>query len=245
VSEVKASIDVRRIELRRALAVQASHMREHDTGRSKPVGFGLLTELLLSEQLVVRLAALFTLAIAAFLICQTIAYLWLPEGLFRGTTLGSIVVGDEVGSSFFLEFASIIAWNLPVLVLIYVAPNLLRFANGIPLAYLPAVTMPAFLGVFTGTNSFSMATVVGKIAPALEMVTHPGFYEIFAMVLAAAATYEITRWQFVTDGGKESIVKLQPTHGGWRSRELWIGLVLAVGILLAANAWEAQLILAL
>jgi hypothetical protein len=64
-------------------------------------------------------------------------------------------------------------------------------------------------------------------------------------VLAAAATYDITRLQFVTVGGKESIVKFQLTHGGWRSRELWIGLVVAVGILLVANAWEAQLIFAL
>ena len=64
-------------------------------------------------------------------------------------------------------------------------------------------------------------------------------------MLAVTATYEITRWQFVTVGGKESIVKFQPTNGGWRNRELWVGLVVAVGILLAANAWEAQLILAL
>lgn len=225
--------------------VQASRVHQRDTGRSKPVGFRLLTELLLSERLVVRLAALFTLATAAFLIFQTIAYLWLPEGLLRDVNIGSVVVGNEAASSFFIEFARIFAWNLSVLGLFYVALNLLRFANGIPWGYMTTVTLPAFLGVITGTNSFSMATVVGKIAPALEMVTHPGFYEIFAMVLAAAATYEITRWQFVTVGGKESVVRFHPTHGGWRSRELSIGLVVAVGILLAANAWEAQLILAL
>ena len=233
-------------QISRVLAqVQASHMRERDTGTSKPVGFGLLKELLLSERLVVRLAALFTLETAAFLICQTIGYLWLPEGLLRDVSFGSIWVGNEAASSFFIEFARIVAWNLSVLGLFYVALNLVRFANGIPWGYMTAVTLPAFLGVITGTNSFSMATVVGKIAPSLEMVTHPGFYEIFAYVFATAVTYEITRWQFVTVGGKESIVKFQPTHGGWRSRELWIGLVVAVGILLAANAWEAQLILAL
>ncbi|OGD60779.1 hypothetical protein A3K78_06500 [Candidatus Bathyarchaeota archaeon RBG_13_52_12] len=225
--------------------VQARHVHQRDTGRSKPVGFRLLTELLLSERLVVRFAALFTLETATFLIFQTIGYLWLPEGLLRDVNIGSVVVGNEAASSFFIEFARIFAWNLSVLGLFYMALNLLRFANGIPWGYMTTVTLPAFLGVITGTNSFSMATVVGKIASALEMVTHPGFYEIFAMVLAAAATYEITRWQFVTVGGKESIVKFQPTHGGWRSRDLWIGLVVAVGILLAANAWEAQLILAL
>ena len=64
-------------------------------------------------------------------------------------------------------------------------------------------------------------------------------------MLAAAATYEIARWQVVTAGGKESIVRFHPGHGGWRSRQLWLGLMGAVAVLLAANAWEAQRILEL
>jgi len=55
-----------------------------DAGRLKPVKFARLTQLLLSERLVVRFAVLFTLAAAVFLVCQTIAYLWLPEGVLRG-----------------------------------------------------------------------------------------------------------------------------------------------------------------
>ena len=51
--------------------------------RSKPVRFGKLVELFVSDGLVVRFVALFALAAAGFLICQTIAYLWLPQGLLR------------------------------------------------------------------------------------------------------------------------------------------------------------------
>ncbi len=213
--------------------------------RSKPIRFGQLVELLLNDRLVVRFAVLFTLAAAAFLICQAIAYLWLPQGLLRGASIGVVVAGNEAAGSFMIEWARIIAWNLPILILVFVAPNLLRLASGIPLGYLPAITMTAYMGIITGTNSFTMAAEVGKIAPSLEWLANPGFYEIAAFVLAAAATYEIARWRVVTVGGKESIVRFHPIHGGWHSRQLWLGLMGAAAVLLAANAWEAQRILEL
>jgi hypothetical protein len=212
---------------------------------SKPVRFKHATRLLLSDRLVVRFAALFALAAAGFLIAQTIAYLWLPQGFLRGASIGAVVAGNEAAGSFMIEWARIIAWNLLVLGLVFVAPNLLRLASGIPLGYLPAITMTAYMGIITGTNSFTMAAEVGKIAPSLEWLANPGFYELAAYVLAAAATYEIARWQVVTVGGKESIVRFYPVHGGWRSRQLWLGLMGAVAVVLAANAWEAQRILAL
>ena len=213
--------------------------------QSRPVRFGRLVELLLNDRLVVRFAVLFTLAVAGFLICQAIAYLWLPQGLLRGASVGAVVTGNEAAGSFMIEWARIIAWNLPILILVFVAPNLLRLASGIPLGYLPAITMTAYMGIITGTNSFTMAAEVGKIAPSLEWLAHSGFYEIAAFVLAAAATYEIARWQVVTVGGKESMVRFHPVHGGWRSRQLWVGLTGAFAVLLAANAWEAQRILEL
>jgi hypothetical protein len=214
-----------------------------DAGRFKPISVGLVRELLLNARLVVRFVVLLALAAAAFLICQTIAYLWLPEGVLRGTTIGAAIAGDEAASSFILEWARVAGWNLLILGLFFVAPNLVRLQSGIPFGYLPAVTLPAFLGIITGTNSFTMTAEAGKIAPSLAWVTHPGFYEIIAYVLAAAATYEITKLQIVTIGGRESMVTFHPVHGGWHSRQIWLGLVLAGGILLSANAWEAQLIL--
>ena len=204
------------------------------------------TRLLLSHHLGIRFAALFGLAAGAFLIAQTIAYLWLPEGLLRGASVGAVVTGDEAAGSFAVEWGRIVAWNLLVLGLVFVAPNLLRSASGIPLAYLPAVTMSAFMGMITGTNSFTMAAEVGKIAPSIvEWVSNPGFYEILAFVLAAAATYDIARWQVVKTGRMESTVKAHPVDGGWGNGQLRVGLVAAIGILLAADAWEARLILGL
>lgn len=211
---------------------------------SPPARFRPLVGLLLNDRLVVRFAVLFTLAAAGFLSCQTIAYLWLPEGLLRGASLGAAVVGNEAADAFLIEWARIIAWNLPILILVFVAPNLLRI-GGLPMGYAPAITMTAYMGIITGTNSFTMAAQMGKIAPSLEWLANPGFYEIAAFVLAAAAAYEITRWQVVTVAGKESIERFRPVHGGWRSRQLWAGLVAVIAVLLAANAWEAQRIVEL
>jgi hypothetical protein len=78
-----------------------------------------------------------------------------------------------------------------------------------------------------------------------NQVVHPGFYEITAYTLAAAATYEISRWQNVKIDGKTNAVPFHGLQGGWRSHPLWLGLVVAIGVLLTAGAWEAQNIVAL
>jgi len=71
--------------------------------------------------------------------------------------IGSAVVGDVAASSSILERARFATWNLSILGLFFVAPNLIRLASGIPFGYLPAVTLPALFGVITGTNSFTIA----------------------------------------------------------------------------------------
>jgi hypothetical protein len=204
-----------------------------------------LRDLLLSDHLVVRVLSLFMLSASVFVACQTIAYLWLPEGLLRGTSLGSVVVGEAAAGSFVAEWAVIVGWNLPMLLLFYVAANLVRLANGVPLGYVSVIVMQGYFGVITGTNSFSMAEETGKIAPSVSWLVHPGFYELLAYALAAAATYETARWQDAKREGKTKAVRFQPVHGGWRSPQLWRGLILAVGLLLTAGAWEAHNILAL
>jgi hypothetical protein len=215
------------------------------TGPGRRVDLRWLRNLLLNEHLVIRFLSLFTLGAAVFLTCQTIAYLWLPEGLLRGGSLSTVVAGDEAASSLLAEWARIVGWNLPMLLLFYVATNLIRLTNGVPLGYVIAIQMQAYFGVITGTNSFTMASGRDKIAPSLEWLAHPGFYEIMAYTLAAAATYEISRWQNVKIDGKTKAVRFHGLHGGWRSQTLWLGLVVAVGVLLTAGAWEAQSIVAL
>jgi hypothetical protein len=214
-------------------------------GTPRRVDIPWLKNLLLNEQLAIRFLSLFTMGAAVFLTCQTIAYLWLPEGLLRAGSLATVVAGDEAASSLLAEWARIVGWNLPILLLFYVATNLIRLTNGVPLGYLIAIQMQAYFGVITGTNSFTMASGTGKIAPSFDWLTHPGFYEIMAYTLAAAATYEISRWQNVKVDGKTKAVRFHGLHDGWRSHPLWRGLVLAVAVLLTAGAWEAQNIIAL
>jgi hypothetical protein len=159
--------------------------------------------------------------------------------------LSAVVAGDEAAGSLLVEWARIVSWNLPILLLFYVATNLIRLTNGVPLGYLIAIQMQGYFGVITGTNSFTMASETSKIAPSLDWLAQSGFYEIMAYTLAAAATYEISRWQNVKIDGKTKAVRFHGLHGGWRSHSLWQGLVMALGLLLTAGAWEAQNIVAL
>lgn len=204
-----------------------------------------LVHLLLSRRLGIRFAALLSLGIATFVLCQTIAYWWLPEGLLRGRSISELAAGDEAAGSFGAEWARIAAVNMLVLLLFYVAANLLRFSNGVPLGYLAVIAMQCYFGVVTGTNSFTFPFEGRKIAPSFYWLVTPGFYELAAYALAAAATYEITRWQDVRIHGKTKAVRFQPSEGGWRNPQVRIGLVVAVVVLVAANGWEASNIMAL
>ncbi len=152
-----------------------------------------LVHLLLSRRLGIRYATLLSLGVATFVLCQTIAYWWLPEGLLRGRSIGALATGREAAHSFGAEWARIVAFNLKILLLFFVAANLIRFSNGVPLGYFTVILMQGYFGVITGTNSFMLLSEEGKIAPSLYWLVTPGFYELAAYALAAAATYEISR----------------------------------------------------
>ena len=83
-----------------------------------------------------------------------------------------------------------------------------------------AVTVVTARSVACGTNSVTIASEVGKIRPSLAWLGHPGCYELGAFALAAAATHEITRWQDARTGHKTTTVRFQPSHGGWRNRQI-------------------------
>lgn len=204
-----------------------------------------LVHLLLSPRLSVRFAVLLGLGVVTFVVCQAIAFWWLPEGLLRGRNAGVLVTGDEAASSFLVEWARIAAFNLVILLLFYVGANLIRFSNGVPLGYFTVMVMQGYFGVITGTNSFTILAQDGKIAPSFFWLVTPGFYELAAYVLAAAATYGISRWQDVRIGGRTRAVRIQPTEGGWSNPGARWGLAVAVVALVAANGWEARRIIGL
>jgi len=204
-----------------------------------------LVRLLLSPRLGIRFATLLGLGIVTFVLCQAIAYWWLPDGLLRGRSISAIASGDVAAQSFGAEWARIAVFNLAILLLFYVAANLLRLPNGVPLGYNTVIVMQAYFGVLTGTNSFTLRFEAGKIAPSPHWLAMPGFYELAAYALAATATYEISRWQDVRVRGKTRTVRFHPTQGGWRNPQLRFGLAVAILMLVAANGWEASRIVGL
>lgn len=199
-----------------------------------------LFHLLLSRRLGVRYASLFGLGIATFVVCQAIAYWWLPEGLLRGRSGAALATGDEADHNFLAEWARIAAFNLVILLLFYVAANLIRLSNGVPLGYSTVIVMQGYFGIITGTNSFSIPFENGKIAPSLYWLVTPGFYELTAYALAAVATYEISRWQDVSIEGKTKLTRFQPTEGGWSNPQVKVGLSVAMAALVATSGWEAS-----
>lgn len=204
-----------------------------------------LVRLLLARRLGIRYATLLSLGVVTFVVCQTIAYWWLPDGLLRGRSIGALAAGDAAADSFTAEWSRIVAFNGLILFLVYVPANLIRFSNGVPLGYFTVVAMQGYFGVVTGTNSFTLSSQDGKIAPSLYWLLTPGFYELAAYALAVAATYEISRWQDVRVHGKTKTVRFHPSEGGWTNPQVRIGLALATVALVSTNAWEASLIMQL
>ena len=204
-----------------------------------------LVQLMLSPRLGVRFAVLLSLGVVTFVLCQAIAFWWLPEGLLRGRSVGALVAGDEAASSFIVEWARIAVFNLMILLLFYVGANLIRLSNGVPLGYNTVIVMQGYFGIVTGTNSFTLLSEEGKIAPSFYWLATPGFYELAAYALAAAATYEISRWQDVKIDGRTKAVRIQPSEGGWRNPQVRWGLAVAMAVVVASSGWEAGVIIGL
>ncbi|MEO6880116.1 MAG: hypothetical protein ABI181_04080 [Mycobacteriaceae bacterium] len=186
-----------------------------------------------------------SLGVATFVLGQTAAYWWLPEGLLRGRSFGALATGEGAARSFGAEWARIVAFNMAILLLFYVAANLIRLTNGVPLGYNTVIVMQGYFGVITGTNSFTLTSEAGKIAPSLYWLVTPGFYELAAYALAAAATYEITRWQDVRIQGTTKVTRFQASEGGWSNPQLRVGLPISIAALVATNGWEASRIMGL
>ncbi len=201
-----------------------------------------LVDLLVSRRLGVRYATLLSLGVVTFLLCQAIAYWWLPEGMLRGRSGAALATGDKAAQSFGTEWTRIAVFNLVILLLFYVAANLIRLSNGVPLGYNTVIVMQGYFGVITGTNSFSIPFGAGKIAPSFYWLVTPGVYELAAYALAAVATYDISRWQDVRVQGRTRAVRIQPSPSqqGWSSPQTRIGLAVAIAALVAANGWEAH-----
>lgn len=201
-----------------------------------------MKRLLCHERLCVRFLALFGLGVVLFTLAWTLSYLFLPEGVLRGRTGGAILVGDEAANSFFAEWLPIIAVNLFSASMIVLSNRIYRY-KGIPLGYTIPLVMMTMYAVCLGTNSFSMP-LPERMAPSLAVLGRTGLYEIAAFTLASVATYSINLYE-VTQFIPATYTHVTPKPKFSLALEQRIGLGLSIAILLAANAREAYMILAL
>jgi len=201
-----------------------------------------MKHLLCHERLYVRFLALFGLGVVLFTLAWTLSYLFLPEGVLRGRTGGAMLVGDEAAGSFLAEWLRIVAVNLFSGSLIVVANRIYRF-RGYPFGYIIPLAWLTMYAICLGTNSFSIQ-LPERMAPSLAVFGRTGLYEMAAFTLAAVATYSINLYE-VTRFIPPTYEPVTPKPKFSLTLEQWVGLGLAIAVLLAANAREAYMIMAL
>ena len=94
-----------------------------------------------------------------------------------------------------------------------------------------------------GTNSFSIP-LPERMAPSLAVFGRTGLYEIAAYVLIAVATYSLPLYKakrFFPPKSEPIIPKPKFSL----TLKQWVGLGLAIAVLLVANAREAYMIVSL
>jgi len=198
--------------------------------------------LLCHGKLYVRFLALFGLGAVLFTLAWTLSYLFLPEGVLRGRTGSAILAGDEAVGSFLAEWLRIVALNLMAGSLIVLSNRIYQY-KGFPLGYIIPLAWLTIYATCLGTNSFSIP-LPERMAPSLAVLRRSGLYEMAAFTLVAAATYSINLYE-VTRFVPPTYEPVTPKPKFSLTLEQWIGLGLAIAVLLAANAREAYMIMAL
>jgi len=201
-----------------------------------------MKRLLCHERLYVRFLALLGLGVVLFTLAWTLSYLFLPEGVLRGRTGSAMLVGDEAAGSFLAEWLRIAAMNLMAGSLIVLANRIYRY-KGFPLGYIIPLAWLTLYATFLGTNSFSIQ-LPERMAPSLAVFGRTGLYEMAAFTLVAVATYSINLYK-VTRLIPPTYEPVTPKPKFSLILEQWVGLGLAIAVLLAANAWEAYMIVTL
>lgn len=198
-------------------------------------------KLLCHEAWYVRFLALLGLSMVLFVLVWTVAYYLLPEGMLRGRSGAAVLAGEEAAGSFALEFLRIFAINLlPMGLVIYA--NYLLLIDGYPLGYLPPLIWSLMYAVTLGTNSFSIP-LPEPMAPSLAVFGRSGPYEMAAYILMATATYGVSTHRFKRLIPPDS-EPIQPKPK-FAEQVNWLGFALAVALLIAANAYEAYMIMSL
>jgi hypothetical protein len=189
----------------------------------------------------IRFLSLLGLGAALFALAWTLGYYLLPEGFLRGRSGAAVLAGEEAAPSFTLEFLRIAAINLMMMVMVVYANRILMI-RGYPLGYLLPLIWSVNYALTLGTNSFTIP-LPEPMAPSFAVLGRSGPYEIAAYILAATATYGISanRFKRLIPPDSEPI---EPKPA-FAENVSWVGLALAITLLIAANAYEAHMIVSL
>ena len=191
---------------------------------------------LFNDSIIVRFISLFAIGAILFTVVWYLSYYFLPEGILQGKTGSAIIVGSDAAPTMLEEWGTIVMWNLGGLFVI-VLINLIRYLDRFPLGYVTPLGLIALYAVFLGTNSFSIP-MAERMAPTLAVFSRGGPYEMIAFILIAVATYNQSRFALTNNSHRISPVPRL-------SLEQWVGIGLAIALILFAGWREATMIMAL
>ncbi len=199
-------------------------------------------KLLFNDSIIVRFISLFVIGAILFTVTWYLSYYFLPEGILQGKTGSAIIVGADAAPTMLEEWGKIVMFNLGALFLI-VLVNFIRYLDRFPLGYVTPPGLIAIYAVFLGTNSFSIP-MAGRMAPTLAVLGRGGPYEMMAFILVAVATYNQSRIALTQEmHSLKDIHRISPVPR--MSLEQWIGIGLAIALILLAGWHEAAMIMAL
>jgi hypothetical protein len=196
----------------------------------------IVSEWLYGDQVLERLAVLWTICALLFTASWTTSYHLLPEGVLRGKLLGQYIPVET--PRVITTLLRVFGVNLLAGCGLVALANLCQ-AGRTPLGY-PIVMYHAILyGILLGTNSFGISAPA-RLAPSLKTVLNrSGAFEITAYIAVAVATRGLVIWR------QPSWLNCRQTEqvGSWR--KWWLNraeiavIVGAILLLAAANCREA------
>lgn len=195
-------------------------------------GAGLLVRWLEHPRLTMRFVRLLAPSVILFIAIWSAAYAFLPERMLAAGSDVRMMGNAEVGRTLWVEWQSIVVRNLPWVAAIAMVSLLVGYAYACTIP----VVWTVFYAVILGTNSFAFP-MPERMGPSFQVLGRAGPYELAAFLLAAAASYPLSRVSLPWRERREEV------EVDWR--EAVLALVLsASGVLLAA--WrEAVMIVGL
>ena len=197
---------------------------------------------LFNDSIIVRFISLFVIGAILFTVVWYLSYYFLPEGIMQGKTGSAIIVGSDAAPTMLEEWGTIVMYNLGALLLV-VLVNLIRYLDRFPLGYITPLGLITMYAVFLGTNSFSIP-MAEPMAPTLAVLGRGGPYEMTAFILVAVATYNQSRIALTKEmHSLKDLHRISPVPR--LSLEQWVGIGLAIALILLAGWREAAMIMAL